>query len=267
MVEVGVDAEGVVRADALATALQAPTGIVSVLLANNETGAIQPVAALAEQARAAKAVMHTDAVQAFGKIPVHFGALNVHAMSVSAHKIYGPKGAGALIVDKRLDVQPLLAGGGHERGMRSGTENVAAIVGFGAAAELAMQVLAAEQARLATLQASLEAGLRRRGARIFGAGATRLANTTYFAFPDVEGETLVIQHDMAGFATASGAACSSHHSGPSRVLLAMGIDGALAGRAVRVSLGRGNDAAQIDAFLVTLDTILGRLQRMAAIAA
>lgn len=267
MVEVGVDAEGVVRGDALATALQASTGIVSVMLANNETGAIQPVAALAEQARAVKAVMHTDAVQAFGKIAVNFGELNVHAMSVSAHKIYGPKGAGALIVDKRLDVQPLLAGGGHERGMRSGTENVPAIVGFGAAAELAMQLLAAERTRLVALQVRLEAGLIQRGARIFGAGAGRLANTTYFAFPDVEGETLVIQLDTAGFATASGAACSSHHSGPSRVLLAMGIDAAVAGRAVRVSLGRGNDVAQIDAFLVALDAILGRLQRMAAIAA
>ncbi len=265
--EIGVDVEGVVQADALAQALRIPTGIVSVMLANNETGAIQPVAMLAEQARAAKAVMHTDAVQAFGKIPVHFGELNVHAMSVSAHKLYGPKGAGALIVDKRLDVQPLLAGGGHERGMRSGTENVAAIVGFGAAAELALQMLAAEHERQGALQARLEAGLRQRGARIFGAGAPRLANTTYFAFPDVEGETLVIQLDGAGFATASGAACSSHHSGPSRVLLAMGVDAAVAGRAVRVSLGRGNDAAQIDAFLAALDTILGRLQRMAAIAA
>ena len=267
MVEIGVDAEGVVQPDALAAVLQKPTGIVSVMLANNETGAIQPVAALGEQARAAKATMHTDAVQAFGKIPVRFGELNVQAMSLSAHKIYGPKGAGALIVDKRLDLQPLLAGGGHERGMRSGTENVAAIVGFGAAAELAMQMLDAEHDHLAALQAKLETGLRQRGARIFGASAPRLANTSYFAFPDVEGETLVIQLDGAGFATASGAACSSHHSGPSRVLLAMGIDAALAGRAVRVSLGRGNDATQVDAFLTGLDAILGRLQRMAAIAA
>ena len=267
MVEIAVDAEGVVQPDALAAALQSPTGIVSVMLANNETGAIQPVAALGEQARAAKAAMHTDAVQAFGKIRVRFGELNVQAMSLSAHKIYGPKGAGALIVDKRLDLQPLLAGGGHERGMRSGTENVAAIVGFGAAAELAMQMLDAEHDRVGALQAKLETGLRGRGARIFGAGAPRLANTSYFAFPDVEGETLVIQLDGSGFATASGAACSSHHSGPSRVLLAMGIDAALAGRAVRVSLGRGNDAAQIDALLVALDAILVRLQRMAAIAA
>lgn len=266
-VEIGVDADGVVRDDALATALQTPTGIVSIMLANNETGVIQPVAALAEQARAAKAVMHTDAVQAFGKIRVRFGELNVQAMTVSAHKLYGPKGAGALIVDKRLDVQPLLAGGGHERGVRSGTENVPAIVGFGAAAELAMRVLDAERDRLAPLRARLEAGLRQRGGRIFGAGAPRLSNTSYFAFADVEGETLVIQLDGAGFATASGAACSSHHTGPSRVLLAMGVESSLAGRAVRVSLGRGNDEAQIDAFLAALDTVLGRLKRLVASAA
>jgi cysteine desulfurase len=265
--EIGVDAEGVVRADALAAALQAATGIVSIMLANNETGVIQPVAALGEQARAARAVMHTDAVQAFGKIPVRFGELNVQAMSISSHKIYGPKGAGALIVDKRLDLQPLLAGGGHERGMRSGTENVPAIVGFGAAAELAKQGQDAEAGRLAPLRARLEAGVLQRGGRIFGAGAPRLPNTSYFAFPGVEGETLVMQLDAAGFAVASGAACSSHHSGPSRVLLAMGVESSLAGRAVRASLGRGNDAQQVDSFLAALDAVLDRLKRLAAMAA
>jgi cysteine desulfurase len=267
VVEIEVDADGVIVADALAAALRTPTGIVSVMLANNETGVIQPLAALAEQARAAGAMVHSDAVQAFGKIPVRFGDLNLHAMTISAHKIYGPKGAGALIVDKRLDLQPLLAGGGHERGMRSGTENVPAIVGFGVAAELALHQLAAEHDRLALLRSRLETGLQQRGGRIFGAGAPRLSNTSYFAFADVEGETLVIQLDGAGFAAASGAACSSHHSGPSRVLLAMGVEAALAGRAVRVSLGRGSDAAQIDALLGALDTVLNRLRRLAAIAA
>ncbi|MEO7762394.1 MAG: aminotransferase class V-fold PLP-dependent enzyme, partial [Casimicrobiaceae bacterium] len=193
--------------------------------------------------------------------------LNVDAMTLSSHKIYGPKGAGALIVDKRLDLQPLLAGGGHERGMRSGTENVAAIVGFGAAAELAVVLQESYGGHVEPLRATLEAGLRERGARIFGDGVDRVPNTTYFAFPEVEGETLVIQLDAAGFATASGAACSSHHIGPSPVLLAMGVDSAMASRAVRVSLGRANEEAQIDAFLDALDAILGRLKRMAAIAA
>ena len=139
--EIGVDTAGVVLESSLDHALKTPTGLVSMMLANNETGAIQPIAALAAKARAAGAFVHTDAVQAFGKIPVAFNALGVNAMSLSAHKIYGPKGAGALVVDKRLDLSPLLAGGGHERGSRSGTENVAAIVGFGAAAELAIQRL------------------------------------------------------------------------------------------------------------------------------
>ena len=265
--ELGVDSDGVVRQTDLTLALDKPTGIVSVMLANNETGAIQPVAKLGEQARAARAVMHTDAVQAFGKIPLRFAELNVDAMTVSSHKIYGPKGAGALIVDKRLDLLPLLAGGGHERGARSGTENVAAIVGFGAAAELAIALQQSYHDHVEPLRARLEAGLRERSARTFGDAVDRVPNTSYFAFPDVEGETLVIQLDAGGFATASGAACSSHHTGPSHVLLAMGVDEAIAGRAVRVSLGRGNDEAQVDAFLAELDNVLGRLARMAAIAA
>ena len=265
--EIGVDTAGVVLESSLDHALKTPTGLVSVMMTNNETGAIQPVAALAAKARAAGAFVHTDAVQAFGKIPVAFNALGVNAMSLSAHKIYGPKGAGALVVDKRLDLSPLLAGGGHERGSRSGTENVAAIVGFGAAAELAMQRLESDAVRLASLRAHLESGLHQRGATIFSEHAVRVPNTTYFALPNVEGETLVIQLDVAGFAAASGAACSSHHEGPSRVLLAMGVDAATAGRSVRLSLGRSNDEAQVDAFLAALDSILGRLQRMAAIAA
>ena len=265
LVELGVDADGVVRSEDVDRALQTPTALVSVMLANNETGAIQPVADIAARARRAKAFVHTDAVQAFGKIPVAFTELGVNAMTVSAHKIYGPKGAGALVVDKRLDLLPLLAGGGHERGSRSGTENVAAIVGFGAAAELAMAGLGDEAARVTLLRESLESGLRQRGARIWSDGVARVPNTTYFTIPRVEGETLVIQLDDAGFATASGAACSSHHIGPSHVLLAMGVDAATAGRAIRVSLGRGNDQSHVDGFLSTLDAILVRLGRMASI--
>ena len=267
LAELGVDADGVVRAEALANALRTPTAIVSVMLANNETGVIQPVAALGEVARAAGAIMHTDAVQALGKMSVRFAELNVDAMSISSHKVYGPKGAGALVVDKRLDLLPLLAGGGHERGARSGTENVAAIVGFGAAAELATIMVQSYHDHVEPLRARLEDGLHERAAKIFGDAVTRVPNTSYFAFPDVEGETLVIQLDRAGFATASGAACSSHHTGPSHVLLAMGVETALASRAVRVSLGRGNDAGQVDGFLAALDDILRRMNRMAAIAA
>jgi cysteine desulfurase len=153
--ELGVEAEGTLRLSDVTAALSTPTGIVSVMLANNETGAIQPVAAIGEQARAAGAVMHSDAVQALGKMPVRFAELNVDAMTVSSHKIYGPKGAGALIVDKRLDLLPLLAGGGHERGARSGTENVAAIVGFGVACELAQASLDARERMVAQAKKEL----------------------------------------------------------------------------------------------------------------
>ena len=135
-----VDRSGRIDLDDVKAALETPTGIVSTMLANNETGVVQNVAAVGELARARRAWMHTDAVQALGKIPVDFAALNVHAMSVSAHKIYGPKGIGALILDKRIELKPLLSGGGHEQGLRSGTENVPGIVGFGAACELAAEI-------------------------------------------------------------------------------------------------------------------------------
>ena len=248
-------------------ALKEPTGIVSVMLANNETGAIQDVAAVSARARGAKAWMHTDAVQALGKIPVDFQALGVHAMTVSAHKIYGPKGAAALVMDKRLQLRPVIHGGGHEQGLRSGTENVPAIVGFGTACELAgsrMQELAQRQE---TMRARVEQGLGQMGAAIFGDDAPRIPNTTYFAFKGVMGETLVIELDKAGYAVAPGAACSSANPEPSATLLAMGVDPELARGAVRFSLGAGNTMQQVDGFLRTLDSVLKRLRNLSAMVA
>jgi cysteine desulfurase len=247
-------------------ALKEPTGIVSVMLANNETGVIQDVAAVSAKARAAGAWMHTDAVQALGKIPVDFEALGVHAMTLSAHKVYGPKGAGALVVDKRLQLKPVMHGGGHEQGLRSGTENVPAIVGFGAACALAAQRTSDLAVRLEGLRARLEQGLDTMGAVIFGDRAPRIPNTTYFAFKGILGETLVIELDKAGFAVAPGAACSSANPEPSATLLAMGVDPELAGGAVRFSLGAGNAMPQIDEFLKALRTVVTRLRSMAAIA-
>jgi cysteine desulfurase len=247
-------------------ALKEPTGIVSVMLANNETGVIQDVAAVAASARAAKAWMHTDAVQALGKIPVDFQALGVHAMTLSAHKIYGPKGAAALVVDKRLTLRPLIHGGGHERGLRSGTENVPAIVGLGAACELAagrMQELAKRQAAMREL---LEQGLHGLGAAIFGENAPRIPNTTYFAFTGIVGETLVIELDKAGYAVAPGAACSSANPEPPATLLAMGVDAELARGAVRFSLGAGNTPQQVDEFLRALKPVVSRLKSLTAMA-
>ena len=241
--EIAVDADcRISSADFSAVLAEKSAGqslLASIMLANNETGALQNVAALAnefvEQTETADAWLHTDAVQAFGRVPVDFRALNaagVHAMTVSAHKIGGPKGAGALILDKRLELQPLIAGGGQERGLRSGTENVAAIVGFGLAAELAIAQQQTQATVLRALRVGLESGLSALGAHIFAMQADRLPNTTYFAFAGMDGETLVGRLDRAGFAVASGAACSSASLKPSHVLLAMGVPPALARGAV-----------------------------------
>jgi cysteine desulfurase len=247
--------------------LQAPTQLVSVMLANNETGVIQPLAEVAQLARANKAYVHTDAVQALGKIPVNFAALGVHAMTVSSHKIGGPLGAGALVLDKRVDIQPLLHGGGQEKGLRSGTENVAAIVGFGKACELAVLEQQAFHAHTQALRDHVEQGLQRLNAVIFGQAAPRLSNTSFFAFPNMDGETLVIALDKAGFAVASGSACSSDSDEPSHVLLAMGVETDLARGAVRVSLGMHNTLAEVAQFITALEKELNRLKQMLSIAA
>jgi cysteine desulfurase len=247
-------------------ALREPTGIVSVMLVNNETGVVLDVAAVAERARAAGAWMHTDAVQALGKIPVDFRSLGVHAMTISAHKIYGPKGAGALVMDKRLQLRPIIHGGGHEQGLRSGTENVAAIVGFGAACVLAAGRMEQLSQRLETMRARLERGLHEMGAVIFGEDAARVSNTSYFALTGIMGETLVIELDKAGYAVAPGAACSSANPEPSATLLAMGVDPELARGAVRFSLGAGNTMSQVDEFLRALKAVVSRLRSLTAMA-
>jgi cysteine desulfurase len=247
--------------------LQAPTNLVSVMLANNETGAIQDIAKVAELAREHKAYVHTDAVQALGKMPVDFFALNVHAMTISSHKIGGPLGAGALVLDKRIDIQPLLYGGGQERGLRSGTENVAAIVGFGAACELAISHLTAFDMHTENLRKHLEAGLSKLNAVIFGHHGLRIPNTSFFAFKNLDGETLVTALDKAGFAVASGSACSSDSGEPSHVLLAMGVDEDLAKGAVRVSFGMSNTLDQVQHFLKALEHEVARLRNLTAIAA
>ncbi len=264
--KLAVSRDGAVDFADVDRALKEPTGIVSVMLANNETGVIQDVAAVAARARAAKAWMHTDAVQALGKIPVDFAALGVHAMTISAHKLYGPKGAAALVVDKRLQLKPIIHGGGHEQGLRSGTENVPAIVGFGAACVLAGERMRELAPRLEAMRARFEEGLDEIGAIVFGARAPRIPNTTYFAFKGILGETLVIELDKAGYAAAPGAACSSANPEPSATLLAMGVDAEVAHGAVRFSLGAGNTMPQIDEFLKTLKAVVSRLKNMTAMA-
>jgi cysteine desulfurase len=264
--KLATDGHGRVDVEDAEVALREPTGLVSVMLANNETGVIQPISKIAAMAGEKRAWMHTDAVQALGKIAVDFEALGVHAMTLSAHKIYGPKGIGALIVDKRLELKPIIHGGGHEGGMRSGTENVPAIVGFGAACELAARRMEAVVQRTRNLRDRTEQGAAALGAEIFGRGAQRISNTTYFAFPDIDGETLVIELDKAGFAVASGAACSSTSTEPSATLLAMGVRPELARAAVRVSFGAQNTASEVEDFLQALGATVSSLRRLTAIA-
>jgi cysteine desulfurase len=262
-----VGSDGKVDRAEMTAQLRLATSLVSVMLANNETGVLQDVAELAEITRSHGSLMHTDAVQALGKINLNFNDLNVHAMTVSSHKLHGPQGAAALILDKRVDIQPLLHGGGQERGLRSGTENVAAIVGFGLACELASQQLADYQSQTLNLRTQLEKGLAAMNASIFGAQSTRLSNTSFFAMDGIEGETLVVALDRKGYAVASGSACSSDSTEPSAVLLAMGVQEELARGAVRVSLGTQNSAQQVANFLQQLQQEILRLKQLSAMAA
>ena len=266
---VAVDAAGRANFADFAEIVAARPKLLSIMLANNETGVVQDIPALATAAKASGGWFHSDAVQALGKLPLDFRALNlagVHAITLSAHKAYGPKGAAALVLDKRVELQPLIAGGGHERGLRSGTENVPAIVGFGVAAELAGQRVAELTIRLRALRGKLENGLVALGAKLFAVDAERLPNTSYFAFHGIDGETLVGKLDREGFAVASGAACSSANPEPSHVLQAMGVAPEIARGAVRVSLGAGNTEADIDEFINALRVTVGRLQGLTAMA-
>ncbi len=231
----------------------------SLMLANNETGVVQTIAPIAERLRSYGVILHCDAVQAVGKIVVDFAACGAHFLTLSSHKIYGPKGVGALVADRSLALPPLLDGGGQERELRGGTENVAGIVGFGRAAELARLELEARVSHLLGLRERLESGLRNMGGvRLFSAEADRLPNTLQFGLAGIEGEALVMALDRRGIAVSSGSACASGAGEPSPVLLAMGIDPGVAKTAIRVSLGKDNTAADIDALLAALKDTAGQ---------
>lgn len=240
--------------------LHPDTRLVSVMWANNETGALQDIRAVAKQARRHGALFHTDAAQAAGKAAVDFAASGAHLMTLSAHKLYGPKGVGALLVERTSLLKPLLQGGGQEKGLRAGTENVAGIVGFGAAAELARVELNERAARWRALRDRLESGLRALGVTIFAAHAERLPNTVQFSVPRFAGETLLEKLDQSGFALSGGSACSSGRMAPSHVLQAMGVAREHMRSVLRVSLGLGNSETEIDAFVGVL-TQLTRAQR------
>lgn len=263
---VGLDAQGRIDADDLRAQTAGGAAVASFIAAHNETGVLQDVPLLAELARSAGAVVHSDAVQLAGKLPVGLDGLNVDALTLSAHKLHGPKGIGALVVGKGLDLRAQIEGGGHEHGLRAGTENVPAIVGFGAACELAAARMAAEAARQTALRDALVAWLQAEGATVFGTGAERLPNTVFFAFPGIDGATLLLALDEAGFALGSGSACSSSEHAPSPTLLAMGVAPDLARGALRVSLGRSTSAAQLQQFRAAMGVCLAGLRGLACLA-
>lgn len=251
--------------------LRSERPLVSVMLGNNETGVIQPIAEIAAIVHAADGLLHVDAVQGAGRIDCSLAVLDADLLSLSSHKLGGPQGAGALI--RRADIhiaEPLIRGGGQERGLRAGTENAAAIAGFGAAAAAAAAQWRAEAERMTVLRDRLEAGLKATTPRavVFGASAPRLPNTTLAAVPGLKAETaIIISFDLNGIACSSGAACSSGKVQASHVLLAMGVEPALAGGAIRFSLGWSTAEAEVEQLLSAWNKVISSLLKKRANAA
>ncbi|MBV8336724.1 MAG: aminotransferase class V-fold PLP-dependent enzyme, partial [Alphaproteobacteria bacterium] len=238
--------------------------IVSVMLANNETGVVQPVAAISALARARGALFHCDAVQGAGKMAIDIGGIGADVLTLSVHKLGGPPGIGALVIRDRLDVSPLLRGGGQEHGHRAGTENLVGIAGFAAAAAAAAEQIAVYD-RVRALRDLLEAAITKLApdAVVLGAAATRLPNTTAIAMPGVAAETQVIALDLDGVMVSSGAACSSGKVGPSHVLEAMGVGPDLVGSTIRVSLGWTTTKAEVAHFVQAWTALYHRCRRFA----
>jgi cysteine desulfurase len=259
-----VDETGIVSPGALRTALTDRTALVSIMHANNEIGSIQPIVELAAIAKAQGAVFHTDAVQSAGKIPVDVKALGIDLLSLSAHKFYGPKGVGALWVRRGLRLLPPLTGGKQERSRRAGTENVAGIVGLGAAALIARTKMADEAARLSPLRDRLEEGILATvsGTAVNGARSPRVPNTTNISFDRVEAESLLIALDLAGVAVSTGSACSSGTLEPSHVLKAMGLSPHRTQNSIRFSLGAGTTEADLDRVIAVLPAVVDKLRSL-----
>lgn len=260
---VAPDTHGQVTAAAVAAAMTDATALVSIMLANHETGVLQPVSAIARLAHARGVPIHCDAVQAVGKIPVDVSESNVDFLSLSAHKLYGPKGVGALFLRPPATLQSLLLGGHQEDSRRAGTENLPGIAGLGMACELAAARLTTDASRIAALRDQLQAGIGRLcpDARVNGAAAPRLANTLNVAFPGVDNSRLVMNLDLLGVAVSTGSACTATSREPSHVLLAMGCPPELALNAIRLTLGRGTTEQEVDQALAALAQLLPRLRR------
>jgi cysteine desulfurase len=262
-----VDGAGKIRMEELKKALTGETLLVSVMMANNEIGTIQDIGEIAALAKAAGAYVHTDAVQAVGKIPVNAAELGVDYLTMSAHKIYGLKGVGALYVREKAPLYPLIHGGHQENGLRAGTYNNTGIIGFGKAAELAKQELSAGGKTMGELRDRLRDGLLERipGIKINGHEKDVLPNTLNVSFPGAEGEAILLSMDLAGIQASTGSACASGSLEPSHVLLATGAGPELAHGSIRFSLGRESTAADIDYTLETLPPIIKRLRSMSTL--
>lgn len=257
-----VSQDGLLNLDHLRSAIRKDTAIVSVMLANNETGILFPISEIAEVCHENGVPVHTDAVQAAGKIPLDVEALGVDMLSLSAHKLYAPKGVGALYVRRGLKFHPLLIGGAQERGRRGGTENTAGIVGFGRAAELALARLPVEQRRTAALRNRLELTLLGTvpGVTRNGAKAPRLPNTSNLAFSGVEAEGVLLLLDQAGICASSGSACTTGSLEPSHVLTAMGCSAERARASLRFSVGYGTTEEDVDFVLAEVPRIIAKLR-------
>jgi len=257
-----VDADGLVSVEDVKKAISSETVLVSVALANNEIGTTQPIGEIAKVTKEAGVLLHTDAVQAVGRISVDVGELGVDLLSASSHKLYGPKGVGALYIRKGTRISPILFGGGQERGKRSGTENTAGIIGLGKAAELARQSLDAEIQRLTALRERLIDGVLGTidRSRLHGHRQKRLPNNVNFGFDFVEGEAIVLNLDLKGICTSTGSACSSANLEPSHVLLALGVPPQQAHGSLRLTLGRLTTEEDIDTVLEVLPPIIAKLR-------
>ncbi len=259
-----VDREGVVNPEDVRRAIRPETVLITIMLANNELGTIEPMEEIGKIAAQTGVTLHTDAVQAAGKIPIDVKKLGVHLLSISAHKLYGPKGVGALYVRKGTRLEPLLYGGHSERDRRPGTEDVSCIAGLGKAAELALTHMKEEGRRIAALRDRLENGLLERipHARVNGCRARRTPNTTNLTLPFIEGESMVIALDLKGIACSTGAACSSGSVEPSHVLTAIGLAPEDARATLRLSLGHQTTDEEIDFALDTIPPVIDRLRQM-----
>ena len=254
---IAVDENGRINLPAVEQVITEQTLLISVMSANNETGVIQNLSPLIDLARERQCFFHSDASQAAGKIPLNFIKSGLHAMTVSAHKLYGPVGVGALVMDKRLPIEKIQFGGTQEKNLRAGTENVPAIVGFGKAAELAKADLQTRSLHARTLRDALEQGLKKFSAvSIFAQSAERLPNTVQFGVNGFDGETLLMQLDRKAIAVSSGSACTSGKTEASHVLKAMKLPDALARSAIRVSFGKNNTMSDVEALLGALNDII-----------